>query len=195
MRGNRLLYLFLSFFKIGLFTFGGGYAMISLFEREFVEKSKIIEHDEFLDLVAIAESTPGPIAINVATYVGYRTSRIFGAIIATLAVCIPSVAIIFSISLFFDAFLENQIVASAFRGIQAAVVYLVLSAGVKMIRKMKKKPFNLIIVGLTVLAFVSVTVFSVAFSSIFFILIGAVIGLFAYAVSTYKSERGGGISK
>ena len=98
------LSLFLTMLKIGLFTFGGGYAMIALLENEFVEKKKWLEKDEFLDVAAIAESTPGPIAINAATYIGYNNFGIIGSMIATLGICIPSFVIIYAISLFFDAF-------------------------------------------------------------------------------------------
>ena len=187
--GKKIAYLFLAFLKIGAFTFGGGYAMIALFEREFVEKRKVLENDEFLDLVAIAESTPGPIAINVATYVGYRVLGIIGAIVSTVAICIPSVTVIFCISLFFDAFLENEIVASAFRGVQVCVIYLIISAGLKMFKKMKKKPFPLVLVFSTVLGLSAVTLFAVSFSSIFFILIGAMAGICAYAIAKFKKKR------
>ena len=92
--------LFLTFLKIGAFTFGGGYAMIALLENEFVERKKWVEKDDFLNMVAIAESTPGPVAINSATYIGYKTAGLFGAAAATVAVCIPSFTVFFCISLF-----------------------------------------------------------------------------------------------
>ena len=100
---KKYLDLILSFLKIGAFTFGGGYAMISLLENEFVSEKKWIEKEEFLDVVAIAESTPGPIAINAATYLGYKHLGFFGSLMATVAICIPSFIIIFAISLFFIA--------------------------------------------------------------------------------------------
>ena len=103
-RLKSLWLLFITMLKIGLFTFGGGYAMIHLLENEFVSKKKWIEEDEFMDLVAIAESTPGPIAINCSTYIGYKKERILGAVLATLGMCIPSFTIIFLISLFFNLF-------------------------------------------------------------------------------------------
>jgi chromate transporter len=125
---KKYLSLFFTMLKIGLFTFGGGYAMIALLENEFVEKKKYIEKDEFLDMVAIAESTPGPIAINAATYIGYKQLKFFGSLMATIGICIPSFIIIFTISLFFDAFLSFTIVEYAFRGIQVCVIYLIFSA-------------------------------------------------------------------
>ena len=119
-----IMRLFLTMLKIGVFTFGGGYAMIALLENEFIEKKKWIEKDEFLNMVAIAESTPGPIAINAATYIGYQTAGFWGSLAATVAVCIPSFIIIFLISLFFDTFLSLTYVAYAFRGIQICVIYI-----------------------------------------------------------------------
>ena len=120
---KKYLNLFFTMLKIGLFSFGGGYAMIALLENEFVSKKKWMEKDEFIDMVAIAESTPGPVAINSATYIGYKLLGFWGAFLATIAVCIPSFAIIFVISLFFDAFLTLTLVSYAFRGIQACVIY------------------------------------------------------------------------
>ena len=186
---NKLVELFVTFFKIGLFTFGGGYAMIHLLENEFVSKKKWIEEDEFMDLVAIAESTPGPIAINCSTYIGYKKEKILGAVLATLGMCIPSFTIIFLISLFFNQFLSIGWVASAFKGIQVCVVFLILSAGVKMLKKMKKKPFNLIVMSVTFLCMVAFGVFAVSFSSIFYILISGFVGLLIYLIGYFKSKK------
>lgn len=174
--------LFLSFLKIGLFTFGGGYAMIALIEKEFVDRKKCLSHDEFMDLVVIAESTPGPIAINSATYIGHKVGKIWGAIFATLAVCIPSFVIIFAISLFFDAFLKLKFVAYAFKGIQACVIYLIFSVGFKMLKKMNKDFLSISLVILTMAAYILISLFAVNFSTIFFILIGAVVGLIFYSI-------------
>ena len=137
-----ILLLFLSMLKIGCFAFGGGYAIIALLENEFISKRKWIDHDEFLDVVAIAESTPGPIAINVATYIGYKLKGVFGAVIATLGMCLPSFIIMYLVSLFYEQFMEITLVAAAFKGIQICIVYLIASAGLKMLKKMKKTPIN-----------------------------------------------------
>ena len=188
-RLKSLWLLFINMLKIGLFTFGGGYAMIHLLENEFVSKKKWIEEDEFMDLVAIAESTPGPIAINCSTYIGYKKERILGAVLATLGMCIPSFTIIFLISLFFNQFLSIGWVASAFKGIQVCVVFLILSAGVKMLKKMKKKPFNLIVMSATFLCMIAFGVFAVSFSSIFYILISGFIGLLIYLIGYFKSKK------
>ena len=188
-RLKSLWLLFINMLKIGLFTFGGGYAMIHLLENEFVSKKKWIEEDEFMDLVAIAESTPGPIAINCSTYIGYKKEKILGAVLATLGMCIPSFTIIFCISLFFNQFLSIGWVASAFKGIQVCVVFLILSAGVKMLKKMKKKPFNLIVMSATFLCMVAFGVFAVSFSSIFYILISGFVGLLIYLIGYFKSKK------
>ncbi len=180
---NRIFALFLTMFKIGLFTFGGGYAMIAILEREFIENKGWIDHEEFMDLMTIAESTPGPIAINSATYLGYKTAGVVGSFFATLGVVLPSFIIIYIISLFFDAFLALTVVAAAFRGIQACVVYLILSAGIKLFKKMKKKPLPLIIFLATISCLVGFSLAAVKFSTIFYILIGAFIGLVTYLVS------------
>lgn len=135
--------LFITFLKIGAFTFGGGYAMIALLENEFVEKKKWLEKSEFLDMVAVAESTPGPVAINSATYIGYKIAGFAGATMSTLAVSIPSFFVIYGISLFFDQFLSLRWVSCAFRGIQVCVIYLILTAGLKMLKSIDKNTLNL----------------------------------------------------
>ena len=160
---NDYLSLFITMLKIGMFTFGGGYAMIALLENEFVEKKKMLEKDEFLDMAAIAESTPGPIAINAATYIGYKNAGIAGAIAATLGICIPSFTIIYVISLFFDAFLSLTYIAYAFKGIQVCVVYLILSAGLKMLKQMKKTVLNICIFSVTFICMILFSVLAINF--------------------------------
>lgn len=186
---KKYLNLFFTMLKIGLFTFGGGYAMIALLENEFISKKKWIEKDEFIDMVAIAESTPGPVAINSATYIGYKLLGFWGSFLATIAVCIPSFAIIFVISLFFDAFLSLTLVSYAFRGIQACVIYLIMSAGLKMMKDMEKNIFNVIILTVTLACMVLFSVFSVSFSSIFYIIISGFIGLFVYMIRLIRARR------
>ena len=183
------LSLFLTMLKIGLFTFGGGYAMIALFENEFVEKKKWLEKDEFLDVAAIAESTPGPIAINAATYIGYKNAGIIGSIIATLGICIPSFIIIYAISLFFDAFLSLTLVAYAFKGIQICVVYLILTAGLKMLKQMKKTTFNMIIISITLICMIVFSLFAVKFSTIFYILLSGACGVAVYLLGKIRKEK------
>ena len=183
------LWLFLTMLKIGLFTFGGGYAMIALLENEFVEKKKWLEKDEFLDVAAIAESTPGPIAINAATYIGYKNAGMIGSMIATLGICIPSFVIIYAISLFFDAFLSLTLVAYAFKGIQICVVYLILTAGLKMLKQMKKTAFNIIIISITLICMVVFSLFAVKFSTIFYILLSGACGVAVYLLGKIRKEK------
>ena len=183
------LSLFLTMLKIGVFTFGGGYAMIALLENEFVEKKKWLEKDEFLDVAAIAESTPGPIAINAATYIGHKNSGVIGSMIATLGICIPSFVIIYAISLFFDAFLSLTLVAYAFKGIQICVVYLILTAGLKMLKQMKKTAFNIIIISITLICMVAFSLFAVKFSTIFYILLSGVCGVTVYLLGKIRKEK------
>ena len=183
------LSLFLTMLKIGLFTFGGGYAMIALLENEFVAKKKWLGKDEFLDIAAIAESTPGPIAINAATYIGYKNSGMIGSMIATLGICIPSFVIIYAISLFFDAFLSFTLVAYAFKGIQICVVYLILTAGLKMLKQMKKTTFNMIVISITLICMIVFSLFAVKFSTIFYILISGACGVAVYLLGKIRKEE------
>ncbi len=175
-----ILSLFLTMLKIGLFTFGGGYAMIAIFEREFVEKKKWLTNEEFLDIIGIAESTPGPIAINSSTYIGYKQAGVLGSVFATLGVVIPSFVIILIISLFFDKFLSLEYVNYAFHGIQACVSFLILNAGIKMLKKLKVNFLNFFLCSVTFVCMILFTLFSVRFSSIFYILIGGGISLAIY---------------
>ena len=189
MKKGILLKLFMCMLKIGLFTFGGGYAMIALLENEFVSDKKWIDKDEFLDMVAIAESTPGPIAINAATYIGYKTAGFYGSLCATIAVCIPSFVIIYAISLFFDAFLSLTLVAYAFKGIQVCVIYLVFSAGIKIFKGLKKDLFNIVIFSATAVCMICFSVFAVEFSTIFYVLISGSIGVFAFLLGKLSKKE------
>lgn len=174
--------LFLTMFKIGLFTFGGGYAMLALLENEFVEKRGWLTKEEFLNMLAIAESTPGPIAINSATFIGYKTAGVLGSAFATLGVCLPSFIIIYSISLFFDAFLKLKFVQYAFLGIRACVVYLIASAGFKLLKGLKKNVLSTVIFVAVLVVMTAFSIFAVKFSTVFYILICGTIGLVAYLI-------------
>ena len=188
---KKYMRLFLTMMKIGLFTFGGGYAMIALLENEFVEKKRYMEKDEFLDMVAIAESTPGPIAINAATYIGYKRAGVLGSAMATVGVCIPSFVIIYVISLFFDAFLSFKLVEYAFRGIQVCVVYLIFSAGIKMLTQMKKTALSVTIVSSVVVCMLLFSLLAWKFSTILYILICGVLGLVLYLLRQMKEKKEG----
>ncbi len=189
-RFSLYLQLFLTMLKIGAFTFGGGYAMIALLENEFTTKKRWIEKDEFLDMVAISESTPGPVAVNSATYIGYKIGGVIGSFFATLGVVIPSFTIIFIISLFFDKFLSLTYVGYAFRGIQVCVIYLILTAGLKLMKDLEKNIFNIAIAVAVIAAMIGCSVFAVNFSSIFYILICGVIGIAVYLINTVRKKGG-----
>jgi len=137
----KLIDLFMTFAKIGVFTFGGGYAMIPLIQREVVEARHWISDDDILDVVAIAESTPGPIAVNAATFIGYKIAGVKGAICATLGVVLPSFFIIVAVSCVLAAFQEVRAVRYAFWGIRAGVMALILKALWSMFSQCKKNQF------------------------------------------------------
>ncbi len=185
---KKYVLLFLDFFKIGLFTFGGGYAMISLISAELVEKRKYVSTEEFSDIVAIAESTPGPIAINSATYIGYRVGGVLGSILSSIAVSLPSFLIIYLISIFLPRFLEYEIVNKAFKGIQCAVVVLIISASIKLIKQVKKNWLSIVLIVLSALLLIAFDLFSVNVSTIYFILVGGACG-FAYYYPKAKREE------
>ena len=187
-RVKQVLRLFLCMMKIGLFTFGGGYAMIALLEDEFVSRKKWLSRDEFLDMLAIAESTPGPIAINSATFIGFKVGGVFGSAMATLGVCIPSFVIIYTISLFFDAFLSIKYVQYAFKGIQVCVTYLILSAGIKMWKGIKKSLMNILLFGGVAVCMIALALFGKSISSIIYILAGGAVGLAVYLVGLLKGK-------
>ena len=182
---KKYLTLFFTFLKIGLFTFGGGYAMIALLESELVTKKKWISHDEFMDVVAIAESTPGPIAINSATFIGYKMGKVLGSALCTLGVVLPSFVIIFCISLFFDKFLSIRWVQAAFRGIQVCVVYLIGAAGIKMFKKLQKTVLNVIIFTAVFGCVIAFSLLSVSFSTVFYVLISAGIGVMVFIITHF----------
>lgn len=167
-----LFTLFLTFFKIGLFTFGGGYAMIPFIHQYAVEKYKWITDDEFLDIIAIAESTPGPIAINSATYIGYKVKGVKGSALATFGVALPSIIIIILIAAFFMQFKDNIYVEYAFKGIRIGVSVLVLNAAIRMYKKLDKNllSYFLILLGFAMIFFEIIPVILV-------IVIGGVIGI------------------
>ena len=191
MKKSIISDLFFTMIKIGMFTFGGGYAMLALLENEFIEKKKWIDKEEFIDMAAIAESTPGPIAINAATYIGYKMAGLTGAVASTVAMCIPSFIIIYLISIFFDKFLSFEYIAYAFRGIQICVIYLIFSAGAKLFKGMKKTPFNITVMLSVIISMVIFSVFSVKFSTVFYILISGTIGVAVYLVRDIKEKKAG----
>ena len=181
--------LFFTFFKIGLFTFGGGYAMIALLEEEFIQRRKWLDKDEFLDMAAIAESTPGPVAINSATYLGYKLAKVPGAATAPVAVCLPSFLIIYAISLFFEQFTQLTVIANAFKGIQVCVIYLIFSAGVRMLKALDKSPFATGVLAAVMLVMVGLSLAGVSVSSILLILLSGAAGVAAWLIGRRKEGK------
>ena len=181
--------LFFTFFKIGLFTFGGGYAMIALLEEEFIQRRKWLDKNEFLDMTAIAESTPGPVAINSATYLGYKLAKVPGAATATVAVCLPSFLIIYAISLFFEQFTQLTVIANAFKGIQVCVIYLIFSAGVRMLKALDKSPFTTGVLAAVMLVMVGLSLAGVSVSSILLILLSGAAGVAAWLIGRRKEGK------
>ena len=185
-QGAKMLELFLTFAKIGSFTFGGGYAMISLIEDICVTKKKWITHDEMMNMIVIAESTPGPIAINCATFVGYKINGLKGALAATLGVILPSFLIIYIISCFLSNFMEIKIVADAFRGIKLAVGLLIFNAGIGMLSKMKKKLFPIIIFSSSMLLMLCSELLGFKVSTVIMMMTAGLIGLICNSLQKVK---------
>lgn len=183
-----LIRLFLIFAKIGLFTFGGGYAMLPLIERACVENNKWITKEEMVNITVLAESTPGPVAINCATFVGYKQKGIAGAIAATLGIIMPSFFIIFAISVFLEQFIENKWVAGAFQGIKIAVGILIIDAAIKLFSKLEKRTLTYVITAASFAAMLCIDIFAVRISSVVLLLIAALIGYIVYRV---KQSKGG----
>ncbi|MCR5293738.1 MAG: chromate transporter [Lachnospiraceae bacterium] len=186
-----LIELFLTFAKIGLFTFGGGYAMISLIENVCVERKKWITHDEMMNITVIAESTPGPIAINCATYVGYKQGGYGGAIAATLGMVFPSFCIIYGISVFLDRFLEISWIANAFQGIKIAVGILILDAALKMLKKMPRKQLPKLIMLCSFAAMLLINLLAARISTIALMLAAGALSLAVFLVKGAAAKGGG----
>ena len=177
-----LLDLLLTFAKIGMFTFGGGYAMIPLIENTCVEKKKWITHDEMMTVVVIAESTPGPIAINCSTFIGYKKGKLPGAIVSTIGMVLPSFIIIYLISRFLNHFLEITWVVNAFKGIKIAVGILIVDAAIKMIKKMKKTPVQIVLVSVSIILMLAINLFALNISSMVLMFAFAIVGAGVFAV-------------
>ena len=169
--------LLLTFMKIGFFTFGGGYAMIGVIEDICVERKKWITHEEMVQMTVIAESTPGPIAINCATYVGQKIAGIPGSVISTLGIVLPSFITIYIISVFLNQFLEYAIVAKIFQGIRIGVSLLILNVGINMVKKMKKQPLPRIIAGCAFVTVLLINLFSLDISTITLMIIAGTVSL------------------
>ena len=181
---RELWTVFLTFLKIGAFTFGGGYAMIPLIQKEAVENRNWVTDEDILDIVAIAESTPGPIAINAATFVGYRVKGFAGALTATFGVVLPSFAVILGIFYVLRQFRDLKVVQYAFNGIRAGVLVLMLKALVKM-RKVNRKGW--LPYGLMGLAFVLTAILKV--NTFLVILLCGALGLLSSLAAGRRQEK------
>ena len=147
-----------------------------------------MDHDEFMDVVAISESTPGPIAINVATYVGYKMKGFVGAVVATAGMCLPAFFIMYLVAHFYSYFIEFELVAAAFKGIQICVVYFIAAAGLKMLKKLKKTPLNIAMFSLTCIGMILFTVLDIHISSVYFIFLSGIVSLVSFL---WKSKKRG----
>ena len=174
-----LLRLFTTFFKIGLFCFGGGFAMIPLIQREVIERHKWIDKQDFLDMLVLAQSTPGPIAVNTAVFVGYKTAGTAGAIMATLGTVLPSFIVILSLALFFAEVRENRYVDAAFRAMRPAVVALIVAPLIGLVKGMKWY-----LMGIA--AVVAVAVWYLGFSPAYLIGLSLIIGIIVAVVNGRK---------
>ncbi|MCI8888665.1 MAG: chromate transporter [Hungatella sp.] len=191
MKRHILLDLLVTFMKIGLFTFGGGYAMISMIESCCVEKKKWISHDDMMNITVIAESTPGPIAINCATFMGYEQAGFLGALAATVGIILPSFGVIYGISMLLDNVLEITWIANAFQGIKIAVGILILDVAVTMIKKMPKKPMARLIMWVSFAAMFFINMFHLKFSSIGLMMAAAAVSLAVFAMGGKDSQKDG----
>lgn len=185
-----LLDLFLTFAKIGLFTFGGGYAMISIIAETCVDNKQWITQDEMMDITVIAESTPGPIAINAATYVGHKQAGIPGSIAATLGMVLPSFTIILLVSSLLDNFLEITWIANAFKGIKIGVSLLILQVAINMLKKMKPAPLPRIIAGCAFAIILTINFLSLKLSSITLMIVAGSISLGIFLIGSRKGGAG-----
>ena len=163
--------------------------MISHIREEVVEKKHWTDSDGLSDIIAIAESTPGPIAINLATYLGFKQAGFFGSLAATAGVVVPAFAIMLLISLFLDGFMTNIYVAYAFEGIKCAVAFLIIKAGVEMFFLLPKKPFPIAVFAAVLIALLALEIFSVSFGSILFIALGGIVGLIFFMISSRGREN------
>lgn len=181
---NKCFSLFSSFFRIGLFTFGGGYAMISLIQKEVVDNKKWISSKEMSDIITIGESTPGPIAINIATFVGYKTNKVLGSICATLGVVLPSFLIVFLLSSVLQLLQDSVIFQNAFLGIRACVVALIIKALISMYKECPKNIFSYILIGLSLLL---VSLFKI--NTVFVIILCGIVGLLYFNLIDKKVKK------
>ena len=187
----RLLMLFLTFLKIGALTFGGGYAMIPIIQDEVTRKRKWITNEEIFDIIAISETTPGPIAVNTATYIGYKIAGIIGSVVATIGLAIPSFIIIFVISYFYKDFMQWTVIQAAFKGLKVGVVILLINAVIKLKKGVKVDLIGLIlfVIALSLTIVASIFTFEFKYLSLCLIVFGILVGLLLAALGKIKEEE------
>ena len=187
-KASILAGILFTFMKIGAFTFGGGYAMISMIYKDCVDRKKWITHDELSNIIAITEAIPGPIVIKCATYVGYERAGFPGSLLAAIGFVLPSFVIIFLISQFFDSMLEIAVIANAFKGIKIAVGVLIFSVGINMLSKMQKDKLSTSIIACSLLISLLNNFFSLGFSNIYLILIAGLTGYLTFIIEQIKGR-------
>ncbi|MBQ7162492.1 MAG: chromate transporter [Bacteroidales bacterium] len=183
--------LFWTFFKIGAFTFGSGYAMISLIEREVVDHHRWFEREEFFDQFTLAQSAPGPFSLNTAVFVGYRVGGWWGALAAVIGLVLPSFVIILMIAMYLTGFRDNEVVNAAFKGIRPCVVALIAVPCVRMIQKLNVPQILLAVAAVAVIALLGV-------SPVLLLMLGALLGVvlvFVEKPASGKEDTGGDTDK
>lgn len=176
------LKMFLTFLKLGFLCIGGGNTMVSMLEGELIDKKKWITSEELIEMIAVAEVTPGPIAINIATYIGYKRGKILGALMTTLGIVIPPVICMFLIATFLDKLIQYKFINYALTGIKCGVIVLLISVAVSLIKKTKLDLFGILGLILVVSSKLVLDVFNISFSAVYYILAGAVLGIIIYAL-------------
>lgn len=183
--------LFLTFLKVGAFTFGGGYAMIPIIQKEVVDKRKWANNSDILDILAISESTPGPISINAATYIGFKVAGFWGSFFATLGLVLPSFVIIYIISFFYKTFMTWSVVQAAFKGLSVGVIILLFSAVLKLRKAVPNSWLSIVLFALTLVGMMCYNLFQLKIPSvsIIFIVLGLLVGIIATAISRKEKEK------
>ena len=185
---TQLMVLFLTFLKVGAFTFGGGYAMIPIIQKEVVDKRKWANNNDILDILAISESTPGPISVNAATYIGYKVAGFWGSIFATFGLILPSFVIIYVISYFYKTFMTWHVVQAAFKGLSVGVIILLFMAVFKLKKAIPQNWLSAVIFILTLAGMLTLTLLQITIPSVTLIFIG--VGLIVGLVVTLLSKKG-----
>ena len=191
----QILVLFLTFMKVGAFTFGGGYAMIPIIQKEVVEKRKWANNSDILDILAISESTPGPISVNAATYIGFRVAGFWGSFFATLGLILPSFVIIYVISFFYKTFMTWSIVQAAFKGLSVGVIILLVMAVLKLRKAIPNSFLSIVLFSITLVGMLTYNIFAnlhgfnIPCFTLILIAMGLIVGIIATALSKKGEDK------